>query len=94
MELFSSFKEADFDESGTVDGVDLSIWESGYGTGSGATKSQGDADGDGAVSGRDFLIWQQQFDGGSSVLTSAVPEPGTLPLLGGIVGLWLLQRRK
>ncbi|BBO36057.1 right-handed parallel beta-helix repeat-containing protein [Lacipirellula parvula] len=53
--------EADFDRDGDVDGNDLSNWNAGFGTLSGATVEQGDANRDGAVNGADFLIWQRQF---------------------------------
>lgn len=52
---------ADFDVDSDVDGADLSIWESNYGTSNTATYSQGDADGDRDVDGLDFLAWQRRF---------------------------------
>jgi len=76
------FDEADFDEDGDVDGDDFLAWQTGFGTETGAQKSDGDANGDGAVDGNDFLIWQTQFgntagDGSST----AVPEPAAVGLL-------------
>jgi hypothetical protein len=49
----------DFDLDGTVDAVDLGIWQQLYGTSQVQGYLPGDADGDGYVGGRDFLIWQR-----------------------------------
>lgn len=65
---------ADFDFDGDVDDVDLSAWETGYGTTTGATYTNGDADEDGDVDGRDFLVWQRQYGSGLGPII-AVPEP-------------------
>lgn len=54
----SAVLEADFDNSGAVDGLDLTIWQTNDGLASGATRAQGDANGDGAVNGFDLLILQ------------------------------------
>jgi len=67
---------ADFNNNGTVDGADLVIWQSSYGVGSGA-----DANADGDSDGNDFLLWQQQLTGPAAVST-AVPEPSSVALLG------------
>lgn len=48
----------DFDESGVVDGSDLSAWETSYGVDDGA-----DANGDGSSDGSDFLAWQRDVGG-------------------------------
>ncbi|MEM8946874.1 MAG: hypothetical protein AAGD11_16995, partial [Planctomycetota bacterium] len=52
---------ADFNGDLTVNGDDLTNWIAGYGTTSGANKSDGDADDDGDADGGDFLLWQQEF---------------------------------
>lgn len=51
-----AFRDADFDTSGAVDGVDLSQWEGDYGD-----NGDSDADGDGDSDGNDFLVWQKQL---------------------------------
>lgn len=66
----------DFDGNLTVEAADLALWETGYGTDSGATIGDGDADNDGDVDGLDFLTWQQNL--GSSF--------GGLPGEGDIYG--------
>jgi hypothetical protein len=51
--------DADFNRDGYVNGLDLTIWRTGFGTANGATRANGDADGDGDVDGYDFQRWQQ-----------------------------------
>ncbi len=71
---------ADFDSDGDVDGQDFLIWQGGFGTLSGAAKSDGDGDGDGDVDGQDFLIWQSEF--GSTISgAAALASPGPAPIL-------------
>lgn len=79
---------ADFNSDGTVDGVDGTLWEAGFGTTSGAEQSDGDADHDGDVDGSDFLNWQQSFVGGTfaagsagSGLSAAVPTAAVVDSL-------------
>jgi hypothetical protein len=47
---------ADFNNNNVVDGADLTVWKTAYGTNANA-----DADGDGDSDGRDFLIWQRSI---------------------------------
>jgi len=73
---------ADFDLDTDVDGIDLSIWEAGFG--SGTLHAEGDTDGDDNIGGADFLAWQRQFGSGVGALSSSttgVPEPSTGMLL-------------
>lgn len=84
------FDPADFNTDGFVDGTDLGIWETAFGT-----DANGDADGDGDSDGADMLIWQRNFTGPAALaVASAVPEPATVWLIG-VAGLALLgiQRR-
>lgn len=79
----------DFDGDGDVDGVDLTIWQAGYGF-----DASGDADFDGDTDGRDFLIWQRNYNQNSSnAAASVVPEPASVGIFfWGFVGV-CLQRR-
>jgi hypothetical protein len=87
---------SDFDGDGDVDGVDLGLWNLGFGKVSGATPGDGDANADGGVDGRDFLLWQRQFGfdltPGSA---TAVPEPGAgaLLMLGATIAGNMMRRR-
>jgi hypothetical protein len=70
---------ADFNNDGSVNGADLTIWRNAYGT-----NALGDADDDGDSDGNDFLIWQQSL-GSSGV--GAVPEPSvTLLAIAAVAG--------
>ncbi len=85
---------ADFDDNGTVNGDDFLIWQSNFGTPSGATKMTGDANGDEAVNGDDFLIWQSEFGQSLPGESGAVPEPGTVGLaVPGLLAFVLRRRR-
>jgi hypothetical protein len=63
-----AFQTADFNQSGTVDGDDLTIWKTSFGPAADA-----DADSDGDSEGSDFLVWQRQV---GAVSVASVPEPG------------------
>jgi hypothetical protein len=52
--------EGDFNGDGTVDALDLVVWQQGYGTN---------------FDGRDFLTWQRAVESAGSGLVAAVPEP-------------------
>lgn len=76
---------ADFDLDADVDADDLAIWQTNYGTQSGASFEDGDADKDGDVDGTDFMLWQRFHTGdlSSRISNVAVPEPTALLLLLG-----------
>jgi hypothetical protein len=56
----------DFDGDFTVDGDDLAVWESGYGT---------------RYRGEDFLRWQRNLGMSVAGIAAAVPEPSAVMLL-------------
>ncbi|WP_145435526.1 hypothetical protein [Lacipirellula limnantheis] len=87
---------SDFDGDGDVDGDDLALWRTGFGTAGAATAGDGDADADGNVDGRDFLIWQRQFGFDLTPGTiTAVPEPGRGgPLILGLAIAGSALRRR
>ncbi len=80
----------DFDGDGDVDAFDLGIWQTGFGTASGATAADGDADGDGDVDAFDLGLWQTNFGTG---VTAVVPEPGAGVWLGVAFALAGARRR-
>jgi hypothetical protein len=87
------FAAADFNNSGAVDGADLTAWQGGFGTGT--TKAQGDADADGDVDGGDFLVWQRELGTVTAVTAAgAVPEPTGLALGVMVLGLAGFARRR
>jgi hypothetical protein len=77
---------ADFNNSGTVDSIDLGIWKESF-----DVDADGDADGDNDTDGNDFLIWQRNVTGAGA---AAVPEPASLALLiFGVAALAAAGRR-
>lgn len=89
--LFEGIQSGDFDEDGTVDGLDLADWQGGFGT-LNPDHRDGDANLDNDVDGFDYLTWQRQFEGSSlAAVHGQVPEPGNLSLCLAAGGL--LYRR-
>jgi hypothetical protein len=85
--------DADFNNSGSIDGADFLNWQRNFPTNGGATRQMGDADGDGNVLAGDLAIWQSQYgDVTVSSAVVAVPEVSTfvLTVIGflGLVMLW------
>ena len=68
---------ADFNHDNAVNGTDLGIWQTGFGT-----DATGDANNDSVTNGADYLTWQRQngLSQGAAV-AGAVPEPATLALI-------------
>jgi cytochrome c peroxidase len=86
----------DFDNNGAVDGNDLAVWKTAFGTTDAA-----DADGDGDSDGQDYLAWQRNLgltweDMATSVgATAAVPEPSAAVILAlSAAGLLPFHRRR
>lgn len=72
----------DLNLDGSINGMDLTLWQSGFGTWPNATYSGGDIDGNGSVDGADFLLLQSNYGFMSSSLdAAAVPEPASVWLL-------------
>lgn len=82
---------ADFDMDGDVDGDDLGLWETAYGS-----TDVGDANGDRHSNGLDFLIWQSQFGWGAPPVPviRTVPEPGSVLLMSMGMVLFLNRRER
>jgi len=87
---------ADFNSDNRVDDADYAIWQTGFGTPTGAALGEGDANADGAVDGDDFLIWQQNYGLAPPSLpaASAVPEPTSAAIVGVIVAALIVGRRR
>ena len=72
--------EGDFNSDGNVDGADLAIWESEYGT---------------ARDSSDFFSWQRNYSPPfSGQLISPVPEPATLQLIVAMASALVVRRRR
>jgi hypothetical protein len=89
-----SFIPGDFNQDGSVDAADYTVWRDRQGTAS----AIGDANFDGQVTATDFSVWRSNFGislsgMGNAALALPVPEPGAavLAILGAIS---LLTRRK
>jgi hypothetical protein len=85
--------DADFDDSGTVDGKDFLIWQAN--TGGPGTPATGDATGDGQVNNLDFDQWKLKFGGPPAVAAGgAVPEPAAgLMAIVTLLGTAAARRR-
>ena len=82
---------ADFNGDGTVDLLDLDILGTNFGSGPGATKSQGDVNADGFVDLLDLDALGLAFGSGGS---TAVPEPSAIALLAAAGGLLARGRQQ
>jgi GH35 family endo-1,4-beta-xylanase len=87
---------ADFNEDGTVDASDLTVWSENFGS----SGSPGDANGDLQTDGADFLVWQRQLgmtkDAPLAIRSAgaSVPEPSTAGLaLAAAISLAGRRRR-
>ena len=77
----------DFNNDGTVDAADYTVWRDNLGQSDSVLNGNGD--GDGTVDADDYTLWSGNYgasSSSSSSAASAVPEPGSLGicLLGGI----------
>lgn len=84
--------DGDYNNDGTVDGLDLTLWSEFFGQAGENLASDGDEDGD--VDGNDFLIWQRNFGNGTATpAVAAVPEPTGIVLLATAIGALAYRRR-
>jgi hypothetical protein len=83
---------ADFNDDGTVDGLDLLAWQQQYGA---APGSGADADADGDVDDDDYAMWAQQFGSGiAGAAAASAPEPANLVLAAIALSALVGRRRK
>ena len=79
---------ADFNDSDSVTGADLTIWRGAFGS-----TAAGDADDDGDSDGFDFLVWQRELGMViSTVNSTAIPEPSYLSLLCAAAAAGVVRR--
>ncbi|MGD9632921.1 MAG: dockerin type I domain-containing protein [Pirellulales bacterium] len=88
--------DADFNNDGTVNAADYTIWRDHMGlTGTGSA-ANGDANGDTNVDSADYDIWKLTFGtmpGSGAVAGTSVPEPCAL-ILSLVAGAFVAARRK
>ena len=87
---------ADFDNSGVVDGKDFLVWQRGFGLTGQTNKVSGDANGDGNVDGLDLDLWKTKFGGApATAAVGAVPEPASMAMaaVALIAGFAAARRR-
>ncbi len=86
-----SLLPGDYNNDGSVDAVDFTVWQDNFGTNGRDPCTLGDGDGDGDTDGADFFVWQQHFGISPTDLdiidangSFSVPEPtsGLLLMLG------------
>ncbi len=95
VNYITSVVDADFNNSGAVDGSDFLIWQRNVGVSSGATNAQGDTDGNGAVNGTDLANWRTRYGlPSASASAAAIPEPATTALVITAAACLLHGRRK
>ncbi|MGI9455348.1 MAG: DNRLRE domain-containing protein, partial [Aeoliella sp.] len=86
--------DGDYSGDGIVNLVDYTIWRDTKGS---MTDLRADGDDSGTVDDLDYTYWRVRFgntSGAGALTTAAVPEPGSIVLLGfGALGLLLSRRR-
>jgi autotransporter-associated beta strand protein len=82
------FLPGDYNNSGTVDAADYTVWRDAFGS---TTSLAADGDGDGVIDDGDYDIWSANY--GATAVSVAIPEP-TTPLLLAACGLAATLRRR
>jgi hypothetical protein len=94
LKLSSPVLAGDYNDDGTVDAIDYTVWRDLMGT---AGSLQNETASLGVIDGADFDAWKANFgttggSGSGSAVNSAVPEPATAVLM--LIGVSLLPRRR
>jgi hypothetical protein len=85
--------DADFNNSGLVDGQDFVIWQRNVGKPGG--NALGDADGNGLINGADLTAWKSRYGMPmASGATAPVPEPGAAALAFGMMAAGVARGRQ
>jgi hypothetical protein len=78
LSVTNATKTGDFDSNGVVDGEDFLIWQRQFGT----NRPEADGNSDGFVDGLDLGVWEAAFGTSVSTTSFAVPECGSVYLVG------------
>jgi hypothetical protein len=97
-EIVLGVPAGDFNEDGTIDAADYTVWRDALGQ-SVTAWSGADGNGDGLVDGADYDIWQQNYgkmipDLGGAGGAAAVPEPNCWALIVSFAGAMPLGWRR
>ena len=84
--------DGDYNQDGTVDGVDYAIWRESNGQVGANLPADGDGDGD--VDLDDYNLWRANFGMSQAAGQVAVPEPSCVVLLGALLSGFATRRRR
>ncbi|MEZ6098393.1 MAG: hypothetical protein R3E01_05425 [Pirellulaceae bacterium] len=92
-ELVSQSLPGDYNNNGSVDAADYTVWKDNFGS---DTNLDADGNGNGVIDAADYTVWKDNFGNSlATVATAAVPEPAMGGwLLCGLIPLVQSVRRK
>jgi hypothetical protein len=62
----------DYNNSGTVDAADYTVWRTNFGS---TSNLDADGNGNGAVDAADYVVWRNNLQAGGNAASTGVPEP-------------------
>jgi hypothetical protein len=74
LTIAAAANNADFDGSGTVNGLDFLAWQRGFGLTGSASNAGGDANADSAVDAADLVIWEAAFGPAPAVAAAVASD--------------------
>jgi endonuclease I len=100
-DVIAAILAGDYNGDGVVDAADYTVWRDTFGQSVAAAHDGADGDGDTMIGPGDYQVWVDNFgqmaaggaSGASTAKSAAVPEPGSLCLLGFGFALLLGYRR-